>query len=69
MGGADQEKLEGGKETECRSPDPYGLLPEGTERSEWGNAYLEECERRNTLSTFKEKRDGFRRFTRYLAKT
>lgn len=36
---------------------------------EWANAYLEECERRNTYSTFKEKRDGFRRFTRYLAKT
>lgn len=36
---------------------------------EWANAYLEECERRNTLSTFKEKRDGFRRFIRYLATT
>lgn len=34
---------------------------------EWANAYLEECERRNTLSTFKEKRDGFRRFMNYLA--
>ena len=36
---------------------------------EWANAYLEECERRNTRTTFKEKRDGFRRFTHYLAKT
>lgn len=36
---------------------------------EWATAYLEECERRNTVSTFKEKRDGFRRFTQYLAKT
>ena len=36
---------------------------------EWANAYLEECERRNTLSTFKEKRDGFKRLMRYLAKT
>lgn len=36
---------------------------------EWANAYLEECERRNTLSTFKEKRDGFTRLMRYLAKT
>ena len=36
---------------------------------DWANAYLEECERRNTLSTFKEKRSGFRRFSHYLAKT
>lgn len=36
---------------------------------EWASAYLEECERRNTLATFKEKRGGFKRFTRYLAKT
>jgi integrase len=36
---------------------------------QWANAYLEECERRNTLTTFKEKRDGFRRFIGYLAKT
>jgi integrase len=36
---------------------------------EWANAYLEECERRNTRATFKGKRDGFRRFTGYLAKT
>ena len=36
---------------------------------EWANAYLEECERRNTLATFKEKRDGFKRLMRYLAKT
>ena len=36
---------------------------------EWGTAYLEECQRRNTLATFKEKRDGFRRFIRYLEQT
>ncbi|MCL2123958.1 MAG: hypothetical protein FWH34_07675, partial [Desulfovibrionaceae bacterium] len=35
---------------------------------EWANAYLEECERRNTRATFKEKRDGFSRLMRYLAK-
>lgn len=51
---------------------PYSpVLRMGTTSTvlEWGNAYLEECERRNTVSTFKEKRDGFRRFTRYLART
>jgi integrase len=35
---------------------------------EWANTYLEECERRNTRTTFKEKRDGFRRLMRYFAK-
>jgi integrase len=35
---------------------------------EWANAYLEECERRNTRATFKEKRDGFKRLMRYLGK-
>jgi len=36
---------------------------------EWANAYLEECERRNSIATFQEKRAGFRRFIQYLAKT
>lgn len=36
---------------------------------EWASAYLEECERRNSRTTFKEKRDGFKRFIRYLEKS
>lgn len=34
---------------------------------QWANAYLEECERRNARSTFKCKRDGFKRFMLYLS--
>ena len=49
-------------------------IPSASERrrltiQQWANAYLEECKRRNTLATFKEKRDGFKRFIRYLEKT
>ena len=36
---------------------------------QWATSYLEESQRRNTLATFKEKRDGLRRFIRYLEST
>lgn len=35
----------------------------------WANAYLEESKRRNTIATFKAKRDGFKRLIRYLEKS
>ena len=43
---------------------PLASKPQRVTVLEWGTAYLEECQRRNTLATFKEKRDGFRRFIR-----
>ena len=36
---------------------------------QWANAYLEECQRRNVPTTFRRKRDGFKQFIGYLAKT
>ena len=48
---------------------PSVSAPQRVTILEWGTAYLEECQRRNTLATFKEKRDGFRRFIRYLEQT
>ena len=48
---------------------PLASKPQQVTVLEWGTAYLEECQRRNTLATFKEKRDGFRRFIRYLEQT
>ena len=48
---------------------PLASKPQRVTVLEWGTAYLEECQRRNTLATFKEKRDGFRRFIRYLEQT
>ena len=48
---------------------PSACAPQSVSIIEWGTAYLEESERRNTLATFKEKRDGFKRFIRYLEQT
>jgi len=47
---------------------PTASCPKAT-ALQWANAYLEECERRNAPTTFRWKRDGFRRFIGYLAKT
>lgn len=50
-------------------PIPSASAPPKVTLLEWGTAYLEESLRRNTPATFKEKRDGFRRFVRYLDET
>ena len=54
---------------EAEKPTPSASAPRPVTIIEWGTAYLEECRRRNSLATFKEKRDGFKRFIRYLEKT
>lgn len=61
--------LRAAKKLQAQMQTPTDSCPKKLTILDWANAYLEECERRNTLSTFKEKRDGFRRFTRYLAKS
>ena len=48
---------------------PLISCPKKATMLQWANAYLEECQRRNVPTTFRRKRDGFKRFIGYLAKT
>ena len=61
-----RKELEEAAATAPEEVTPLASKPQRVTVLEWGTAYLEECQRRNTLATFKEKRDGFRRFIRYL---
>ncbi|WP_303842274.1 hypothetical protein [Selenomonas ruminantium] len=60
-----RKELEAAAEREAAEmPTPSASAPRPVTSIEWGTAYLEECRRRNSLATFKEKRDGFKRFIR-----
>lgn len=63
----EQTKKELAAQSNLQPKTPMASSPKLT-MIEWANGYLEECKRRNTSATFKEKRGGFRRFMHYLGK-